>query len=146
MSKIQIMSFIMIIVAIAIFAFTPYINRSYNEYIGRRLVFAMYDFDPVRVVEQDRVIRNILTEDLAFFYAISNDMRMLNVYLRFEMRPATPIIIYQNNNLVIFTIDGEAMEPDRIFQIIFTRRGRRVDSIKEFELFPIPPTGIWNFR
>ena len=83
--------------------------------------------------------------DIADRYLLSNDMRQLAVYLRFEMQPAYPVILHQNGKSIIFTIVGQAMEEDRIFQIDFEQSWGRVTGIREFELFPIPPTGVWSF-
>ena len=129
-----------------LFAVTPMIIKSVNEHMGQRLVFTMYDFHPMNMIEQNEALRKLLSPDIADRYLLSNDSRQLAVYLRFEMRSASPVILAQDNLSVIFTIEGDAMEPDRIFQIIFTHRFGKITSIREFELTPIPPTGIWNFK
>jgi len=136
----------MAVVALTAAIMYPHAEIANNERVGRALVFAMYDFHPMHMLEQNDVLQRILSPEIAHHFLLSNDARQLNVYLRLEMRPATPIILHQNNTSIIFTIDSVVMESDRIFQIDFTHRFGRVTSIREFELFPIPPTGIWNFE
>ena len=137
--------FLVCVAALICLAIAPYIIRMNNEKIGRDLVFGMYNFHPMEMIEQNERLRKILSADIADMYLLSNDSRQLNVYLRFEMKPASPVILYQNNTSVTFTIDGEAMEPNRIFQIDFKHSFGRVTFIREFELFPLPPSGIWSF-
>ena len=133
---------VLILVVSAVY---PYISRMNDERIGRELVYAMYEFHPMDMIEQNERLKKILSEDIADRYLLSNDMRQLAVYLRFEMQPAYPVILHQNGKSIIFTIVGQAMEEDRIFQIDFEQSWGRVTGIREFELFPIPPTGVWSF-
>jgi hypothetical protein len=129
-----------------IIAAAPHISKMNNERIGRELIYAMYDFEPMQMIEQNEKLKRLLSKDIADRYLLSDDMRQLTAYLKFEMKKAYPVILYQDNLSIKFTIESEAMEADRIFQIDFKHSFGKITSVREFELTPIPPTGIWDYE
>lgn len=131
---------IMVTISILILIFTS----TGTSYSGEDLVFAMYDFDPNEMISQNERLEDMLDEKIAHQYLLSNDVRQLSVYLRFEMNRAEPIIVSSKGDTIQFRIKSLTFDEKRLFQIEYTQKNGKITSIKEFELFPIPPTGYWD--
>lgn len=106
-----------------------------KEQLGIELVNAMYTFDsPYQLDRQMSIVKELVSEPVFYDLTVDNEQRTLTTYFKFKDCSCKVNIINSTDSYVLYTLDSEAMEPEREFMLIFRVRDDGViDWVKEIE-------------
>lgn len=102
--------------------------------LGENAVLAMYDYRNVEQLDaQMTLLREMTTEEVFSQLTIDNKVRTLRVYYKFKQSSVHVNIIKSTDSYVLYSLDNENIDEDRIFMFIFDIDGGKISYVREEE-------------
>ena len=117
------------------------VNRITNrekEYqaLGESAVMALYDFGSVYDLDRNMYDLKQITTDAVFSQlTIDNEQRSLNTYLKFKDSSVSVRILRSGSDYVMYSLDTESIDADRVFVFFFTVDNGKINSVREMECY-----------
>lgn len=127
---------------IVIFVITVIVLRALNlnhiyetkRQLGENAVLAMYDYNNAEQLDaQMTLLRAMTTEDVFKQLTIDNKVRTLRVYYKFKQDSVHVNVIKSTDKYVLYSLDNENIDEDRIFIFIFDIDGGKISYVREEE-------------
>lgn len=128
--------FIVIFVITVIVLRTLNLNHIYEtkRQLGENAVLTMYDYNNAEQLDaQMTLLRAMTTEDVFKQLTIDNKVRTLRVYYKFKQDSVHVNVIKSTDKYVLYSLDNENIDEDRIFIFIFDIDGGKISYVREEE-------------
>jgi len=131
----RIIVFIAALFAIALYFLNAY-SITLRKNLGVEAVTLMYNFDSLEEVkENQKRLAQIMDNDTYKGLTIDNENRQLYTYVRYYGDRSIINIVEATDRYVLYRIESEQVEADRLFIMLFEVEGGRISKIKECECF-----------
>ena len=122
-----------LLVALAVIYFSAEESSAKAE-LGVEAVKLMYNFQSVEELEsnQKRLAR-IMDEDTFYGLTYDNENRQLYTYVQYYGSHSTVNVVESTDRYVLYRIESECVESDRLFVMLFEVDGGRIVKVKEGE-------------
>jgi len=129
----RVLIFVAALISIALF-FLSSASVSIKKSLGIEAVTLMYDFDSLdEVRENQKRLAQIMDEDTYAGLTIDNENRQLYTYVRYYGNKSIINVVEATDRYVLYRIESDCVEPDRLFIMIFEVSHGRISKIKECE-------------
>lgn len=129
----RVLIFVAALISIAVF-FMSLASVSLKRSLGIEAVTLMYDFDSLdEVRENQKRLAQIMDEDTYAGLTIDNENRQLYTYVRYYGNKSIINVVEATDKYVLYRIESDCVEPDRLFIMIFEVSHGRISKIKECE-------------
>lgn len=129
----RVLIFVAALISIVVF-FLSSASVSLKRSLGIEAVTLMYDFDSLdEVRENQKCLAQIMDEDTYAGLTIDNENRQLYTYVRYYGNKSIINIVEATDQYVLYRIESDCVEPDRLFIMIFEVSHGRISKIKECE-------------
>ena len=113
--------------------------------LGESVVFALYEYKSLEEFDTNiDVFEGLVTDEVFRRMTANNTDRVLSVYLKFRSLPVLVNIIESTPSYVVYSLVSEAIEPERLFVLVFEVTEGKISAIREAELFPFVTTVGWD--
>ena len=103
--------------------------------IGRQVLQLMYTFEePSDLAEQYAKLKGLLTEEAWDTLNIDNELRVVNTYYKFGAKSSKVKIVYETSGLILYTLENENIDPNRLWAFYYDTLGKKVGNIREYKL------------
>ncbi len=129
----RVLVFVAALISIVVF-FLSSASVSLKRTLGVEAVMLMYDFDSLdEVQENQKRLAQIMDEDTYAGLTIDNENRQLYTYVRYYGNKSIINVVEATDKYVLYRIESNCVEPDRLFIMIFEVSHGRISKIKECE-------------
>ena len=127
---------VLLLVALLTFLWVCTVSARTSTDIGVRCVMLMYDFStPQELATNQRLLQNIVTEELFEDLSIDDTNRAINAYYKFQYAPSSVRVLMSTPGCVIYTLDNEYIDPDDVWVFVYTLDSSGViDTVNEYQV------------